>query len=192
MEHIYSKFLSGPDDVSGALAYAAYKRSKIEWRTQFHAVHARQPSSAEEQAFMNMQMLPENILCLKQRGGRLAAQFIRKAVRERLAGLAVEVNQAEFSKKLLALEVHFASDLQQIQRQLSEKKTIGGWMKDIGTAFVSSVALVAIVGVILTGYVGLAKLTASTEKAVGLRTAPADKPASANPVAPPSLPQEGD
>lgn len=192
MEHIYSKFLSGPDDVSGALAYAAYKRSKIEWRTQFHAAHARQPSSAEEQAFMNVQMLPENILCLKQRGGRLAAQFIREAVRERLAGLAVEVNQAEFSKKLQALEVHLASDLQQIQRQLNEKKTIGGWMKDIGTAFVSSVALVAIVGVILTGYVGLAKLTASMEKAVGLRTAPADKPASANPVAPPSLPQEGD
>lgn len=141
---------------------------------------------------MNVQMLPENILCLKQRGGRLAAQFIREAVRERLAGLAVEVNQAEFSKKLQALEVQLASDLQQIQRQLNEKKTIGGWMKDIGTAFVSSVVLVAIVGVILTGYVGLAKLTASTEKAVGLRTAPADKPASANPVAPPSLPQEGD
>ncbi|NHZ96301.1 hypothetical protein [Massilia sp. CCM 8734] len=85
MESVYSKFLSGPDDVSGALAYAAYQRSKMEWRTQFHAAHSRQPGQSEAEAFIEVQMLPENILCLKQRGGRLAAQFIREAVRERTA-----------------------------------------------------------------------------------------------------------
>lgn len=137
-------------------------------------------------------MLPENILCLKQRGSRLAAQFLREAVRERLAGLAVEVNQAEFSRKLQALEGHLASDLQQIQRQLAEKKTIGGWMKDIGTAFVSSLALVAMVGAILTGYVGLAKLTASTEKAVGIPAIPAPVPRPQEPVLTPRIPQGGD
>lgn len=192
MDSVYAKFLTGPDDVSGALAYAAYQRSKIEWRTQFHAVHSRQPSQSEEEAFIDVQMLPENILCLKQRGGRLAAQFIREAVRERMAGLAVEVSQAEFSRKLHVLETHVTSDLQQIQKQLAEKKTIGGWMKDIGTAFVSSLALVAIVGSILTGYVGLAKLTASTEKAVGIHTIPAPNPAFREPVSAPAVPQPGD
>ncbi|NHZ90096.1 hypothetical protein F2P45_13880 [Massilia sp. CCM 8733] len=65
-------------------------------------------------------------------------------------------------------------------------------MKDIGTAFVSSPALVASVGSILTGYVGLAKLTASTEKAVGMQTTPAPNPAFREPVSAPAIPQEGD
>lgn len=64
-------------------------------------------------------------------------------------------------------------------------------MKDIGTAFVSSLALVAIVGSILTEYVGLAKLTASTEKAVGIQTMPAPNPAFKEPVSAPAIPQEG-
>ncbi|MDQ1830033.1 hypothetical protein [Massilia scottii] len=109
-----------------------------------------------------------------------------------MAALAIKVSQSELAEKFSALDANVTSSLQQIQSRLDEKNTIGGWMKDIGTAFVSSLALVAIVGSILTGYVGLAKLTATTEKAVGIGANPAHKPAFGKPVSTPSTPQEGD
>ncbi|ATQ73460.1 hypothetical protein CR152_02230 [Massilia violaceinigra] len=192
MGHVFSTLVSGVDDVSGALAYADYKRSKIEWREQFHAFHLRQPCAAEEEAFVQVQMLDVNITHLRQHGNRIAARYIKEALKDRLAELSFEVCQSELSGKFATLDARVQSALKEIQTQLDEKKTIGGWMKDIGTAFVSSLALVAIVGSILTGYVGLAKLTATTEKAVGLGANPTLKPAFGEPASRPSAPQEGD
>ncbi|CUI06410.1 hypothetical protein [Massilia antarctica] len=190
MTQVYTTLISGPDDVPGALAYVVYKRMKIEWRAHFHATYSRQPDASEEKSFVQIQMLPANIASLKQQGELVAAEFLQEVLSEKMATLAIKVSQSELAEKFAALDANVTSSLQRIQIQLDEKKTIGGWMKDIGTAFVSSPALAAIVGSILTGYVGLAKLTATTEKAVGIGANPAHKPALGEPVFTPSAPQE--
>ncbi|UOD32254.1 hypothetical protein INH39_11620 [Massilia violaceinigra] len=192
MGHMFSALVSGNGDVSGALAYADYKRSKIEWRVRFRSQHMHEPDAADEEAFIQIQMLSVNIENFRRRGDRAAAQYLTEALKDKVAPLALEVYQSELSGKFAVLEERVQSSLQQIQSQLNEKKTFGGWMKEIGTAFVSSLALVAIVGAILTGYVGLAKLTASVEKAVGLGTNPAYKAAFEKPISTPRSPQDGD
>lgn len=192
MSHIYSILVSGPDHVPGALAFVAYKRRQIEWRVQFHATHSREPNVHEEESSAQIQMLSSNIESLKERGGLMATEFVQEILNEKMAALAIRVSQSELAQQFSVLNTSILSNLQQIQTQLGEKKTIGGWMKDIGTAFVSSLALVAIVGSILTGYVGLAKLTASTEKAVGIPTTPAPNAAFREPVSVPAVPHQGD
>lgn len=176
MTHMYAALVSGPNDLPGALAYGAYKRMKIEWRAQFHATYSRQPDASEEAAFLQIQMLPANIEGLKQQGELAASALMQEILNRKIAALAIQVSQSELAGQFSALAANVASSFQQIQTQLADKKTIGGWMKDIGTAFVSSLALVAMVGAILTGYVGLAKLTASTERAVGIPAIPAPAP----------------
>jgi hypothetical protein len=189
MRHIYSILVSGPDDVPGALAYVAYKRMQIEWRAQFYATHSREPDVHELESFAQIQTLSANIESLRERGALIATEFLQEMLNEKMAELVVRVSQSELAQEFSTLNTNVTSSLQQIQTQLGEKKTIGGWMKDIGTAFVSSLALVAMVGAILTGYVGLAKLTASTERAVGI---PAPNPVLKDPASTPLAPQEYD
>lgn len=180
--------IAGPNDVAGALAYIVYKRSKIEWRAQFYAAHLRQPDLAEEEAFVQVQMLPESVASLRQRGKRLAAHFVQEALAEKMAAIAIEISQSELAAKFAVLDASVQSSLQQIQTRLDEKRTLGAWCKDIGTTLVASLALVAIVGSILTGYVGLSKLTATTERAVGIEVNPRNKPALGEPSHIPAIP----
>lgn len=195
MQHIYALLVAGPTDVPGALAYFVYKRCKIEWRSKFEADHARQPTLDEEAAYVSAMALPEQIDSFKRRGGELASEFATNLLKAKMAQLATQVTQSEIATKFSALETQVASSLARIESRFDEKKTFKAWMQDIGTAFVSNIGLIVVVGVLAIGYQGMALISGRTERALNdvrsLNRAPRAAAPAANSSTPPVVPATG-
>lgn len=170
MQYIYPLLVTSPTDVPGALAYFVYKRTKIEYREQFAAENGRQPTSDEEAHFVRHMALPESIASLKQRGVELATAFANELLEEKMAALAAEVVQSELATKFSSLESQVTSTLTRIETRLDEKKTISGWLRDIGTSLISGFGLIVILGAAGAGYALYAKLNSAVEGQVGVNS----------------------
>jgi hypothetical protein len=178
LHYLYPLLVSGPNDVPGALAYFVYKRSKVEWRDKFVLDHGRQPSPDEEEEFVRILSLPESVASFKQRGEQLATLFANKLLEEKMAALAAEVVQSELATKFTSLESQVASSMTRIEARFDEKKTLGGWLRDIGTSLISGFGLIIILGAAALGYAMLSKMNSSLEEASGVGT-PKDQAAAA-------------
>lgn len=110
--------------------------------------------------------LPEQIDSFKRRGKELASEFATDLLKAKMAQLATQVTQSEIATKFSALETQVASSLARIESRFDEKKTFKAWMQDIGTAFVSNIGLIVVVGVLAIGYQGMALIGGCTERAL--------------------------
>ena len=169
MLNIYAELVKGDYDVPGALAYAVYKRSKAEWRTNFPASHCgNEPTLTDEAEFIAICMLPENLANLKQRGEKLARDFAAKSVEEKMEAIEAVVMQSEVIRGIFTLDERIKLGLASIEQKLNEKKTLRAWGRDIVTAFIAGIGVILAVGLLFNGYVRFAAINATAEKAVGI------------------------
>ena len=169
MQHVFKALIRYEDDVPGAIAYAIYKRSKIEWRAGFAALHdGAEPDAEDEAEFTAFCMLPENLIGLRQRGEQIAAEFLAKSLEEKMVQVAEDVTQSELSARLVLLQAGITAGFQGIERKLDEKKTLRAWGRDIVTAFIAGLGVILAVGLLFNGYVRFAAINAAAEKAVGI------------------------
>ncbi|MBV6322782.1 hypothetical protein [Duganella violaceipulchra] len=169
MQHVFKALVKYEDDVPGVIAYAIYKRSKIEWRTSFAALHdGAEPNAEDEAEFIAFCMLPENLISLRQRGEQIAAEFLAKSLEEKMAQVAESVTQSELSARLFLLDAGVKAGFQHIARKLDEKKSLRAWGPDIVTAFIAGLGVILAVGLLFNGYVRFAAINATAEKAVGI------------------------
>lgn len=169
MRHVYQALIRYEDDVPGMIAYAIYKRSKIEWRAGYAALHdGAEPSSADEAEFTAFCMLPENLLSLRQRGEHMAAAFLAKSLEEKMAQVAEDITHSELSTRLSLLDNAVKLGFQRMEQKLEEKKSLRAWGRDIVTAFIAGLGVILAVGLLFNGYVRFAAINATAEKAVGI------------------------
>ncbi|MCU6498014.1 hypothetical protein LPN04_09435 [Rugamonas sp. A1-17] len=169
MQHVFQALIRYEDDVPGVIAYAIYKRSKIEWRAGFAALHGgAEPDAEDEAEFTAFCMLPENLSGLRQRGEQIAAEFLAKSLEEKMVQVAEDVTQSELSARLVLLEAGITAGFQRVERKLDEKKTLRAWGRDIVTAFIAGLGVILAVGLLFNGYVRFAAINAAAEKAVGI------------------------
>ncbi len=169
MQHVYQALIRYEDDVPGMIAYAIYKRSKIEWRVGYAALHdGSEPNTADEAEFTAFCMLPENLLSLRQRGEHLAAAFLAKSLEEKMAQVAEEITHTELSTRLFLLGNAVKLGFQRIEQRLEEKKSLRAWGREIITAFIAGLGVILAVGLLFNGYVRFAAINATAEKAVGI------------------------
>lgn len=57
-----------------------------------------------------------------------------------------------------------------IEARFDEKKTLGGWLRDIGTSLISGFGLIIILGAAALGYAMLSKMNSSLEEVSGVGT----------------------
>lgn len=74
--YIYEKMLQDPDDIIGYIAYALYKRSKIEYIKGFKERKEQEPSEEELEEFHTMSCSPENIERLRLQASRLISHIL--------------------------------------------------------------------------------------------------------------------
>lgn len=106
----------------------------------------------------------------KQQGELLSAAFAKNLLQDKMTELAVEIVQSELAAKFATLDTMVASSLGRIESRFDEKKTMGGWMRDIGTSLISGIGLILILGTAVGGYAALAKFNAAVENTAGVNS----------------------
>jgi hypothetical protein len=175
VRHIYPLLVTSDNDVPGALAYFVYKRSKIEWRANFSTTNGRDPTPAEERDFVAFAALPQSLSMYRQQGESLSAEFAKELLEDKMVELATEIVQSELSNRFLTLESQVSSSLNRIETRFDERKSIGGWMRDIGTNLISGIGLILLFGVAAIGLDKYSKFNTGVENSV--------KPSSVAPAA---------
>lgn len=166
---VYTALVRDEHDVSGALAYFFYKRSKAEWRANFPSTHqGNQPTEVDEMEFISFCMLPENLASFKQRGANLARDFARKSLEAKMNEVVEEVAQSELMRRIMCLEKSVADGFEQIGRKFDEKKTLRAWGREMVTAFVAGLGMIFVVGLLFNGYLHFSAINATAEKAAGI------------------------
>jgi hypothetical protein len=146
---------------------------------QVYRDHAREPTAADTENFAEHAALPLDLAMYKQQGNLLSADFAKNLLQDKMTELAAEIVQSELAAKFANLENSVNSGLSRFERRLDEKKTIGGWMRDIGTSLLSGLALIVILGAAVGGYAVLSKINAVVKTSAGVSAhAPRDSAAS--------------
>lgn len=166
MQHIYPLLVTAENDVPGALAYFVYKRSKVEWREKFSAGNGRDPTLDEERSFVEFAGLPHNLSMYRQQGESLSAEFAKELLEDKMVELATEIVQSELSSRFLTLETQVSSSLARIEKRFDEKKSFGGWMRDIGTNLISGIGLILLFGIAALGIDRYSKFNTGVENSM--------------------------
>ena len=72
---IYSQLVSDKDDIIGSIAYALYKKQKIEWIKDFANKKGREPTKRDMESFHTMTNGDESLSHYREVAGNLAQEF---------------------------------------------------------------------------------------------------------------------
>jgi hypothetical protein len=184
---VYRKLVQGPDDVVGALAYVLYKQQKIAFIEQIQRDQQREPNEQELQSFHTISALPETLASYQQRAEALADQFLEIALAARLQQAETEIRQSttlhmlastktDLTHVVQASQALLTSRTDSILAELQGKKTIGGWLREVGGNLLVSVLTIVVVGALYTGYQWLSVFNSNLEKHSGAAQHPAPPP----------------
>ena len=187
---VYRKLVQGPDDVVGALAYVLYKQQKIAFIEQIQRDQQREPNEQELQSFHTISALPDTLASAQPRAEALADQFLEIALAARLQQAETEIRQSttlhmlestktDLTHVVQASQALLSSRTESILAELQGKKTIGGWLREVGGNLLVSVLTIVVVGALYTGYQWLSVFNSNLEKHSGAAQHPA--PPSARP-----------
>jgi len=85
---IYNKLVKSPDDINGMIAYALYKREKIQFIQDFASQHSRQPSDGELRSFHISSNTEARLNAYSVQAGVIAREFLE-------ISLAAKVSEIE-------------------------------------------------------------------------------------------------
>lgn len=86
-ESIFSRLVSGVDDIVGALAYVLYKQHKAEYVGRIYALHGRAPTREELDTFQTLSSLATQLEGWRTHAERLSETMIRRAIERQLEQL---------------------------------------------------------------------------------------------------------
>ncbi|HJU38466.1 MAG TPA: hypothetical protein VJ724_02760 [Tahibacter sp.] len=122
MHRTYAVFIHDPDDMVGHVAYALYKRDKLDFCESVRERHAREATTAELDAFIHAANLPTRVQAY-----RVEAVSALESMCEASLEVTLDQAQAEMDAELV--------------RQLKEAKS---WWRAVGENLVANLLALAV------------------------------------------------
>lgn len=161
---IYNRLVNGNNDAVGMFAYAIYKQQKIAFLESIRNTRNNEPTSEEIDAFHRTSMLELTINGYREQAEALVTAFLNEALNEKIE----QIQDA-------AKESVIISHLNDIKLQVTEKRTLKGWLADVTSTVINNILTIALIGFIMFGYNQYSVLNQKTEQAVGLENQPSQK-----------------
>ncbi|MDX8127881.1 hypothetical protein QLH52_11360 [Methylomonas sp. OY6] len=161
---IYKRLADDPSDMVGALAYVIYKRQKIAYIQAYADEHGGQEPDDDALKSFNIATDTE----IAAAGFRAQAEVILDKFLDQVLAGQLEQMQQELQESTLAttsrtVETNVRNDIesskQLIQSEISkvlgnltERKGVSGWLRDLGTNFLVNLLTVIVIGMAVVGY----------------------------------------
>ena len=183
---VYKELVQGPDDVVGALAYVLYKQQKIAFIEQIQQECKREPNEQELQSFHTISLLPDTLKSYQERAEALADQFLEVVLTAKLQQSEADIRQsvtlqmlqsgkADLTDSIHASQALLVSKTDNILSELHSKKTVAGWLRDVGGNLLVSLLTILAIGAFYNGYQWLNKFNAKVEVHSGVASTPAER-----------------
>lgn len=175
---IYEKLTADPNDLVGALAYIIYKKHKVE----FYKSHANAgPTQAEIDSFHAIALLQTSIDLYRSQAEALASNFLTVALDEIVERTESETRQdilyshigtlnTGLQTQLTSATTALQAQLNTVNAALGAKRTVLGWLRDVGGNLVVNIVTIFVIGAVVIGYSFLSELQQRTERKAGVNT----------------------
>lgn len=178
--NIYEKLTADPDDLVGALAYIIYKQQKVEFCKN---TSSGNPSRTEIEQFHAIASMETSLAAYRSQAEALAQAFLNAGLDDLVQRTEDETRRDVLYKHMLNLNSGLQSQLNTINQTLAGKRTVVGWLRDVGGNLIVNVLTILVIGAAVLGYNTLGKVQQRTEKEVGLGASEAASAASSSPDA---------
>lgn len=168
---MYELLIESPDDVAGAFAYMLYKAQKVEFVKHTFAKERRRPTTLELNLFHDHNCLPQRVGELKERGEVWAERFVTRGLASRITEIEASVRTSVLSADLETVRL----GVDRIEKRLASRRTLRGWLADVGGNLVVNILTIALIGAVIAGYKFMSKATSDVEQTVGLSASVLDR-----------------
>ena len=116
---IYDLLIDGDSDVMGVIAYAFYKKDKVEWIKKHIDLHGQQPDENQLKAFYESASTSVSLDGYKQQAKEILTEYVAD-LRESLEK-DVEDMSIELEERLEQLESEYQEQLEEYKAELDKK-----------------------------------------------------------------------
>jgi hypothetical protein len=162
---IYQRLTSDPNDAIGLFAYIVYKRQKLEFCRSFGG---RELTREELANFYAVAMLDTSIEVYRARGETMMRAFLNLGLDEFVANTEAATRQRVFYQMIESGNLALESKITAVNDSLRERRTVGGWVRDVSANLVVNLVTIFILGALLLGYRFSAELQQGVEKKTGI------------------------
>jgi hypothetical protein len=179
---IYEKLTADPNDLVGALAYIIYKQQKVEF---CKSTSGGKPSREEIERFHAIASLDTSIASYRSQAEAMAQAFLNEGLDDLVQRTEAETRQDVLYTYIGTINTGLQTQLTAVNDALAAKRTMMGWLRDVGGNLIVNVVTILVIGALVLGYKFIGELQQRTENKVGLGSASASSSASApgNPAA---------
>lgn len=168
---IYEKLTSDPGDLVGILAYIAYKQHKIE----FCQITADgNPSSEQVEQFQAVAAMETSLAHYRTQAGAMVQVFISAGLNKIAEQAEAEAREDALFHHLRQVQANLSSELQTINASIVSKRTLLGWLRDVGANLLVNLVTILMIGTLVLGYQSYTRMQQDTESKVGLHTPDAE------------------
>lgn len=168
---IYEKLTADPDDLVGILAYIAYKQHKIE----FCQITADgNPSREQIEQFQTVAAMETSLEHYRTQAGAMVQVFINAGLKKIAERADAETREDALFHHLREVHADLSSELQTINANIVSKRTLLGWLRDVGANLLVNLVTILMIGTLVLGYQSYSRVQQDTETRIGLRTSDAE------------------
>lgn len=142
---IYDLLIDGDSDVMGVIAYAFYKKDKVEWIKRHIETYGDKPNETQLKAFYESASTSVSLDGYRQQAKEILAEYVSD-LRESLEKDVEDMSQ-ELEEKLEQLEYEYQEQLEDYKRELNKnydeklvEKIQGIYKESLATSIAKSVA----------------------------------------------------
>ena len=161
---IYKRLAEDPSDMVGALAYVIYKRQKIAYIQAYTKEHGGQEPDGDALKSFHIATDTETAAAgFRAQAEVILDKFLDQVLAGQLEQMQQELQESSLATTSRAVETNVRKDIesskQLIQSEISkvldnltERKGISGWLRDLGTNFLVNLLTVIVIGMAVVGY----------------------------------------
>lgn len=165
LHSVYQRLTSDPNDAIGLFAYIVYKRQKLEFCRSFGG---RELTREELANFYAVAMLDTSIEVYRARGETMMRAFLNLGLDEFVENTEAATRQRVLYQMIESGNVALESKITSVSDSLRERRTIGGWVRDVSGNLLVNLVTIFILGALLLGYRFSAELQQGVEKKTGV------------------------
>lgn len=167
---IYAKLTADPNDLVGALAYIIYKQQKVEF---CKTTSGGNPSREEIERFHAIASLDASIAAYRSQAEAMAQAFLNEGLDDLVQRTEAETRQDVLYTYIGTINASLQTQLTTVNGALAAKRTLVGWLRDVGGNLVVNVVTILVIGALVLGYKFIGELQQRTETKAGLGSASA-------------------
>lgn len=163
---IYEKLTADPNDLVGALAYITYKQQKVEFcKTTSGGNPSRE---GEVERFHAIATLDASIAAYRSQAEAMAQAFLNEGLDDLVQRTEAETRQDVLYQYIGTINSGLQSQLTTLNEALAAKRTLLGWLRDVGGNLIVNVVTILVIGALVLGYKFIGDFQHRTEVKAGI------------------------